>query len=257
MQHGCDIRRQSREFIAAAIEDTRSFFNKQRLEAARNAGAATWRFWSKVDLFDIVMRRDGPRIGNVSSFKPAAAANLIDAAQAGDGDADTVLHELAADLNERGEPLPEPLRLYIVACARGENEGVRKKKRTTHSNGSRDSLIALAVDRLASRQTFRGQPVRLYPTRNDATRDLESASSIVAQVLADLGVDVGEDSVNKIWRARQSWFDVDKIAGARVELPTTEPTGDVVYWELEVPDGRCEQGIRYQSFSHWGMIAWF
>ena len=108
--------RPTAEAIAAATEDTRRFLGRH-LAGAMKSGSDNWRFGKSVRLFKHRLRMNGdgvlqPMIADAESFRPGEAAKLIQAAKSGDGDADDVLRDLAAELMRRGELPPEPLRSY-------------------------------------------------------------------------------------------------------------------------------------------------
>jgi hypothetical protein len=105
---------------------------------------------------------------------------------------------LAADLIERGEPLPASLRQLVVTTLRLPRPPLRLSMRGSgkrERKHGRDRAIWSTVNEVADKTGFR-------PTRNRAGRAKgapPSACSIVAEVLGKLGVLLSEDAVEKIW----------------------------------------------------------
>jgi len=106
-------------------------------------------------------------------------------------EADEALRRLAAEFLKRGETMPKALQDYIVEvlCA-----PLPPSKFTTLRGGrtSRDLSIAATVEEIA-------REFGLKPTRN-ASRAQVSACSIVAEVLADLKINLSEDAVEHAWK---------------------------------------------------------
>jgi histone H3/H4 len=106
-------------------------------------------------------------------------------------EADEALRRLAAEFLKRGETMPNALQDYIVEvlCA-----PLPPSKFTTLRGGrtSRDLSIAATVEEIA-------REFGLKPTRN-ASRAQVSACSIVAEVLADLKINLSEDAVEHAWK---------------------------------------------------------
>ena len=107
-------------------------------------------------------------------------------------EADEALRRLAAEFLKRGETMPKALQDYIVEvlCA-----PLPPSKFTTLRGGraSRDLSIATTVETIA-------REFGLKPTRNRASRAHVSACSIVAEVLADLKINLSEAGVEHIWK---------------------------------------------------------
>jgi hypothetical protein len=108
-------------------------------------------------------------------------------------EADEALRRLAAEFLKRGETMPKALQDYIVEvlCA-----PLPPSKFTTLREGrtSRDHSIASTVETIA-------REFGLKPTRNRASRGAHvSACSIVAEVLADLKINLSEDGVEHAWK---------------------------------------------------------
>ena len=106
-------------------------------------------------------------------------------------EADEALRRLAAEFLKRGETMPKALQDYIVEvlCA-----PLPPSKFMTLRGGrtSRDLSIAATVEEIA-------REFGLKPTRN-ASRAQVSACSIVAEVLADLKINLSEDAVEHAWK---------------------------------------------------------
>jgi hypothetical protein len=64
-----------------------------------------------------------------------------------------------------------------------------------HDNFLRDCILIRAVNHIS--ETF-----GLFATRNECTTDSVSACSVVAEACKEVGVDLTENAVNKIWRKR-------------------------------------------------------
>ena len=107
-------------------------------------------------------------------------------------EADEALRRLAAEFLKRGETMPKALQDYIVEvlCA-----PLPPSKFTTLRGGrtSRDLSIATTVGEIA-------REFGVKPTRNRASRAPVSACSIVAEVLADLKINLSEAGVEHAWK---------------------------------------------------------
>jgi hypothetical protein len=107
-------------------------------------------------------------------------------------EADEALRRLAAEFLKRGETMPKALQDYIVEvlCA-----PLPSSKFTTLRRGrtSRDLSIATTVKEIA-------REFGVKPTRNRASRAHVSACSIVAEVLADLKINLSEAGVEHAWK---------------------------------------------------------
>ena len=107
-------------------------------------------------------------------------------------EADEALRRLAAEFLKRGETMPKALQDYIVEvlCA-----PLPPSKFVTLRGGRalRDLNIASTVEKIA-------QEFGLRPTRNRASHAHVSACSIVAEVLADLKINLSEDGVEHAWK---------------------------------------------------------
>jgi hypothetical protein len=104
----------------------------------------------------------------------------------GEIDADLVLRDFVARLLLDGRRLPKVLRAYAALALRNRIPRGRKPRNT---NFVRDNVILRAVASLVEAGFKR--------TRNRAT-DHHSACSIVAAILAQLNIGVGEEAVEKI-----------------------------------------------------------
>jgi hypothetical protein len=113
-------------------------------------------------------------------------------------EADEALRRLAAEFLKRGETMPKALQDYIVEvlCA-----PLPPSKFTTLRRGrtSRDHSIASTVETIA-------REFGLRPTRNSASRAHVSACSIVAEVLADLKINLSEAGVEHAWKEYRKWL---------------------------------------------------
>ena len=110
---------------------------------------------------------------------------------------------LTAKFLERSVPLPECLRQWLVDDLRAlANHDLRRPKlyRITMPKLYRDDHIWGAVEII--HKFFHIAPTRNYARRQHPNA-AHSACSIVAQALSDNGVNLTEDAVEKIWRARR------------------------------------------------------
>jgi hypothetical protein len=113
-------------------------------------------------------------------------------------EADEALRRLAAEFLKRGETIPKALQDYIVEvlCA-----PLPPSKFVTLRGGRavRDLSIASTVETIA-------REFGLKPTRNRASRAHVSACSIVAEVLAELKINLSEDGVENAWKEHRRWL---------------------------------------------------
>jgi hypothetical protein len=116
-------------------------------------------------------------------------------------EADEALRRLAAEFLKRGETMPKALQDYIVEvlCA-----SLPPSKFVTMRGGraARDLSIASTVETIA-------REFGLKPTRNRASRASRahaSACSIVAEVLAELKINLSEDGVENAWKEYRRWL---------------------------------------------------
>jgi hypothetical protein len=118
---------------------------------------------------------------------------LFNAATIGkDTQAAGAMLEIAVDLLDKGEKLPDPLRIYVVIALRSYALMLSKKRgRKKETNFGRDFFIARAISEL--------QQFKYKPTRNREEKQRESCCSIVVKVLADGGLNLSETAVEKIW----------------------------------------------------------
>jgi hypothetical protein len=102
----------------------------------------------------------------------------------------------AAMLEATGSILDSKLRAFACGRLSGATatESKPKRGRTSKDTWGRDAVI---IDRLIPPllDAFKA-------TRNDATKDAESACSIVTQALARLGIHLSESQVETIWAKR-------------------------------------------------------
>jgi hypothetical protein len=130
-----------------------------------------------------------------SRFDPQAAkatAEVIKAARAGDSDARAALHDAIAWMIREKEQLPDPLRDYLLELL-SVDTGPRKRGPQPHQHHLRDGLIAHAVRAVMDHG---------YDHRRNRATKTPSACSIVAEVLAEMGVHMTEKNVEKVSRPR-------------------------------------------------------
>jgi hypothetical protein len=127
---------------------------------------------------------------------PLNMAEVIHCAHHGSDDADLALRELAAEMLDRGDPLPAALAAYTIEALHPAGlPRLRGQKKA--SNLMQDISIVALIMTLVERF---GLSVR----RNEATDHRASACSIVARALDEAGLTRGnknpEEAVRKIWR---------------------------------------------------------
>jgi hypothetical protein len=198
-------RRKDAPADTAVIEKAR-YLARQRLEAAPltlsagiNLERADRESLTK-DYYQWAHRKgDHPRIG----FCVWLRDSIMFARGGKMPEADEALRRLAAEFLKRGETMPKALRDYIVEvlCA-----PLPPSKFTTLRGGraSRDHSIASTVQTIA-------REFGLKPSRNRASRAHVSACSIVAEVLADLKINLSEDSVENAWKEYRRWLSSDNF----------------------------------------------
>jgi hypothetical protein len=123
-----------------------------------------------------------------SRFEPMLAVSLVESAEEGDPVAKEAVHNAIAWFVTEGECVPEILRNYLLELLLLQKSGPKKKGRH-HDNYLRDSIIARAVKAAMEYGIDR--------TRNGAGKEA-SACSIVADVLAENGVNMSEANVARI-----------------------------------------------------------
>jgi hypothetical protein len=118
---------------------------------------------------------------------------LFNAATTGkDPQAACALLEMAVNLLDRGEKLPDPLRIYVVLALRSYALTLSKKHgRKKETNFARDFFVARAISEL--------RQFGYNPTRNREEKQRESCCSIVVKVLSEGGLNLSEAAVEKIW----------------------------------------------------------
>jgi hypothetical protein len=126
----------------------------------------------------------------VYQYDDDLAIAMIEKAIAGDTVADTLLREAAIEKLQAELPLPPNLARYIA------DNVLAGHVRTKHPGGrpdyfDRDAWIYLAVDYTLKRG--------FKLTRNEVSKS-ETASSIVAEALLELGVTLSDKRVAGIWR---------------------------------------------------------
>jgi hypothetical protein len=131
--------------------------------------------------------------GWVSIYDDEKGAELIVKAKGGDQLAHKVLCGIAACFIRDDCSLPPHLRKYFVVSLQSEASDPPPRRRGVdlYTNESRNFRIAWAVAEVI-KLGFRS-------TRNRATKDSESACSVVTAALAKCGVHLSEPAVEKIW----------------------------------------------------------
>jgi hypothetical protein len=119
---------------------------------------------------------------------PDELEDLIAEAREGEG-AHEYLLAVAAALIDNNYSLPNPLKEFVIEFLR--NPEVPRRGPGRKRNYRRDNFIAWAVAMIFVKWEF-------SPTRNDATRDA-SAISIVKRALEEIGVNLTEAAISKIW----------------------------------------------------------
>lgn len=130
---------------------------------------------------------------NRLEYDDDAASALIDRAKL-DSNVAASLRGIACEFIERGEALPPNMRTYVVSVL-AEPESVPKRPQGRRRNQPRDVQIATAV--------YLACQHGLKATRGDqpSADSAECGCSIVASVLADMGIGIAEKRVRQIWDA--------------------------------------------------------
>jgi hypothetical protein len=118
------------------------------------------------------------------------STKAIERAKRGDRDARMGVHRAIAGFLTVGEPLPEPLRDYLVELLLADDRWSGRRGRRP-DNHARDRLIAHAVRVAVEEYGF-------DRTRNRTTKNHPSACAIVRDVLAEMGVHMTESNVAQI-----------------------------------------------------------
>ena len=171
--------------IQSARQAARMLLSAIKLAVDPNRGRATF-------LNDAMLKAVDAKFNN------RAAMAAVEAAEAGDPLATEAVHQAIAWYVREGEPLPESLRAYLIELLLLKPPIRKQKKGRQHDNYLRDSLIRMAV--LAAVTDY-----GLNRTRNESV-DEPSACSLVAEVLAENGVNMGEANVERITRPNQKRF---------------------------------------------------
>jgi hypothetical protein len=130
------------------------------------------------------------------SYDDEQAKSVIAKAVAGDVEADTALREVAR--RKLHEGLPPNLARYVASLLAADYKA--PDRRGHPPNHARDLFIHATVETVKAH----GFDV----TRNTATREHESACSIVATALAELGVVLSEKSIERIWKENSARYSV-------------------------------------------------
>lgn len=128
------------------------------------------------------------------------AQPVIAEAAAVDAEADAMLREIARARLQEG--LPPNLADYIAKVLADQR---RPDRRGRPRSFDRDVWIYYAVEDI-KRRDFK-------PTRNEATEQRESASSIVAAALKELGVTMPEKSIERIWQGIHRSIPANSVRG--------------------------------------------
>jgi hypothetical protein len=121
---------------------------------------------------------------------------VIAKAMDGDADADALLREIACEKLREG--LPPNLATYIGGILAGDDS---RRRGSPQKYYSRDFMVYLTVYEMVEDG--------FSATRNSATKDRElreSACSIVSAALAELGVNLSEKSIERIWKETSARF---------------------------------------------------
>jgi hypothetical protein len=154
------------------------------------------------DAFSIVIPESTEQLHRMD---PDELGDLIAEARDGKG-AHEYLLAVAAALIDSNYSLPDPLKEFVIDFLRNPEAprpGPGRKR-----NHVRDGAIAWAVAMICIRWKF-------SPTRNDATRDA-SAISIVKRALEEVGFNLTEAAISKIWdkscwKAAPGWKQTARI----------------------------------------------
>ena len=171
---------------------------KWAIEFFRGLGDELTRVGSRQVAYDtetFVRMYDEWRPENPEEYE-AYTARLFRVAETNEGDA--AIFELcfiAAELIERGEPLPDHLKVFIVNVLRRDPifDAAMKPGPKRTDLAHRDVCIAEAVEHIVKTWNFSA-------TRNNAT-ETPSATSIVKVALErGAGLHLTEAAINKIWK---------------------------------------------------------
>jgi hypothetical protein len=115
---------------------------------------------------------------------------LVAFAKDGWQEAHDALCRRAQELTDQGEALPLDLQQYVVAAAKGFHSPAKGPGASPYRNFGRDLCIKVAIHHLLE--------LGFTATRNEATED-ESACSIVATAMRQIGIEMSEAAVAKVW----------------------------------------------------------
>jgi hypothetical protein len=127
-------------------------------------------------------------------FQPDRIESSVQKARAGDQTAAFVLRTVVAELIKRGHPLPPMAREWAVEVITKSALPAHRNRRGRKSmtNFGRNNWITTVIDSL--------RVVGLQPTRNRETKTSHCGCSIVSETLAESGVHLSEQAVEKIWQ---------------------------------------------------------
>jgi len=128
-------------------------------------------------------------------FQPDRIESDVQKARAGDETAGFVLRTVVAELIKRGHPLPQTAREWAVEVIMKSALPAHRNRRGRKSmrNFGRNNWITTVIDSL---RVGNG----LKPTRNRETTTSYCGCSIVSEILAESGVRLSEQAVEKIWQ---------------------------------------------------------
>ena len=109
---------------------------------------------------------------------------------------------VAAALIENENRLPDPLKKFVIEILRNLQEPSPGPGRKRSNLVERDSIIGFVVASICVRWKF-------SPTRNEAT-ERASAISIAQKALGQLGTDLTEGAISKIWD-KSCWKQISSI----------------------------------------------
>lgn len=181
----------ARPDTARAINEAVDFLSKNRFLHDLKAGENGLRFQYMCGTGLVISQDERLKPDDRYHFTGEHPEEIVARAKTGDRVAHDALCAVADHLTARGEPLPLELQRYVVGAAVVPPKW--KKGRNPVSNIYRDDAIFRAVE-LVVGQGFNA-------TKNDSSEH-ESACSIVAKALAQIGSAMSEDNVETIWSNR-------------------------------------------------------
>jgi hypothetical protein len=168
---------------------------KARIDAAKaTARIFLTRIIAEPERGRAMVFRDAVADAASAHFDLDRAVEVVRKAEAGDKEAGDAVCRAAAWYLENGEMVPDVLRPYAILV--WKTGRAPRAKRTSKNNALRDQCIVAAV---------RGvRECGFDLTRNKGSRGRPSACSIVAEVLAEIGIHMSEGNVGEICRLSQN-----------------------------------------------------